>query len=268
MPSQAPDTGYGRGGGGSGGAKGRDTLRTLTIRQLAKGLANADDENFVVEGVQLANLTVVGRIVNVMDRGSNLVANITDGTGDLEVTYWLQEDSEHAMQSKKAELRQGVYVKAHGHIRNHDKKLSLSAFNMRAITNFNEVTYHFLRAIFEHLHFSKGGAAGGGAQDMPAAGGFANPAAGGWGGAPRQQQQQPMGGGATAFAGAGGGDSCQDAVLAIIQGADNDTGVHVEQIYNALPGKFNRGQIDTALQGLMNDAHIYNTTDDYHFKAT
>lgn len=40
-------------------------------------------------------LTVVGRIVNVMDRGSNLVANITDGTGDLEVTYWLQEDSEH-----------------------------------------------------------------------------------------------------------------------------------------------------------------------------
>lgn len=67
-------------------------------------------------------------------------------------------------------------------------------------------------------------------QDMPAAGGFANPAAGGWGGAPRQQQQQPMGGGATAFAGAGGGDSCQDAVLAIIQGADNDTGVHVEQV--------------------------------------
>jgi hypothetical protein len=43
-------------------------------------------------------------------------------------------------------------------------QLSLSAFNMRAITNFNEVTYHFLRAIFEHLHFSKGGAAGGGAQ--------------------------------------------------------------------------------------------------------
>lgn len=64
---------------------------------------------------------------------------------------------------------------------------------------------------------------------MPAAGGFGNPAAGAWGGAPQQQQQQPMGG-ATAFAGAGGGDSCQDAVLAIIQGADNDTGVHVEQV--------------------------------------
>lgn len=42
-------------------------------------------------------------------------------------------------------------------------QLSLSAFNMRAITNFNEVTYHFLRAIFEHLHLTKGGA-GGGAQ--------------------------------------------------------------------------------------------------------
>lgn len=34
--------------------------------------------------------------------------------------------------------------------------MALSAFNMRAITNFNEVTYHFLRAIFEHLHLTKG----------------------------------------------------------------------------------------------------------------
>jgi hypothetical protein len=40
-------------------------------------------------------LTVVGRIVSVNDRGSNLIINLTDGTGDLEVCYWLQEDSEH-----------------------------------------------------------------------------------------------------------------------------------------------------------------------------
>lgn len=40
-------------------------------------------------------LTVIGRIVNVIDRGSNLIINLTDGTGDMEVCYWLQEDSEH-----------------------------------------------------------------------------------------------------------------------------------------------------------------------------
>jgi hypothetical protein len=44
-----------------------------------------------------------------------------------------------AMQSKKAELRQGVYVKAHGHIRNHDKKvgLVLPLYNMYKVVFFN-----------------------------------------------------------------------------------------------------------------------------------
>jgi hypothetical protein len=39
-------------------------------------------------------------------------------------------------------------------------QLCLSGFQVRAITNHNEVTYHFLRSIFEHLHITKGGAGG------------------------------------------------------------------------------------------------------------
>lgn len=265
MPSQHQDAGYG-GGGGSGGQKkgGNQTLRTLTIRQLAKDLANADDDCLIVDGVQLENVCVVGKIVSVHDRNNSVVVVLSDGTGELEVNHWLPEESEHAMQNKKAELRPGVYVKAHGNMRTspQDKKLCLSAFNIRLITNFNEVTYHFLRSIFEHLHLTKGGA--GAAQGMAAAGGMSNPAGAGWRGAP---QQQPIGG-ATTFAGAGGGDSCQAAVLDVLQKCNGDNGLHITEIHNKLAPQYNKAQIEQALQGLMNDAHAYNTVDDFHFKST
>lgn len=39
-----------------------------------------------------------------------------------------------------------------------------------------------------------------------------------------------MGGGATAFAGGIGTDSCQNAVYNIIQAANGDQGIHVEQV--------------------------------------
>lgn len=103
-------------------------------------------------------------------------------------------------------------------------QMSMNAFNIRAVSNFNEVTYHFLRAIFEHLHLTKG------AQAAPAAaGGFGGNPVGGFGGAP-QQQQQAMGGGATTFAGAGGADSCQSAIMAILQQCQTDTGLHINEV--------------------------------------
>lgn len=37
---------------------------------------------------------------------------------------------------------------------------AMNVFTVRPITNFNELTYHNMRAIFEHLHFTKGGAGG------------------------------------------------------------------------------------------------------------
>jgi hypothetical protein len=63
-------------------------------------------------------------------------------------------------------------------------------------------------------------------QGMAAAGGMSNPAGAGWRGAP---QQQPIGG-ATTFAGAGGGDSCQAAVLDVLQKCNGDNGLHITEV--------------------------------------
>lgn len=278
MPSQAPDTGYGGGGGaGSGGKRSANaTLRTLTIRQLVRDVgSDPNAEHYMVDGVELSNATVVGKILRVEDRGANVNVFITDGTGELEISHWLQEEAEYAMQSKKAELQPGVYIKAHGHMRQFQGKVGFSGFTVRPITNHNEITYHFLRAIFEHLHLTKGRAGGAAPQGqgmgMPqGGGGFGAPAAGGWGGgAPQQQQQQqpPMGGGAPAYGNTGGGDSLGETIQNIVAACNDEAGMHVETVFNQLGGRYSREQVTNALNSLVSEAHLYNTVDDFHYKS-
>ncbi|KAF8072483.1 RPA2A [Scenedesmus sp. PABB004] len=281
MPSQANDQGFGGGAGSGGRSRGSSavTLRTLTIRQLVKAVANTDDDVFKVDGVELNNVTVLGKIVGVKDSNMNLTLTISDGTGTMELDHWISDDSDVTAANKKAEWRAGVYVRAFGHLRRsqHSHAPNLQAFNVRSITNFNEVTYHFLRCIFEHLHITKGGAGapgqarraprgcrrppglagGAGMAGLGAPGGGA--AAGGWGGA----------GGATAYAGAAGGagDPCSAAVMAIIQAANSDNGAHKHELYTKLSGQYGKAAIDAAIESLTSEAHVYTTCDDDHFKA-
>lgn len=44
-------------------------------------------------------MTVVGKILRVEDRGTNVILFITDGTGELEVNHWLQEEAEYVSSS-------------------------------------------------------------------------------------------------------------------------------------------------------------------------
>eukprot|EP00879_Flechtneria_rotunda_P026457 GHRR01028208.1.p1 GENE.GHRR01028208.1~~GHRR01028208.1.p1 ORF type:complete len:239 (+),score=99.47 GHRR01028208.1:701-1417(+) len=237
----------------------------MTIRQLAQGCASTDDDHIKVDGVEVHNVTIVGKIVSVQDSNMRLTMVVSDGTGEAELLHWLQEDTEWAAANKKAEWQPGVYIRAYGHVAGQDQKKSITAFSVRTITNFNEVTYHFLRCIFEHLHLTKGGA-GGAPQAAGASMSMAPPAAGGWQGG--QQAGGPPS--ASTFAGSAatnGMNPCQAAVLELIQSSNSDSGMHVQQIYNTFTGKFGKQAIDTALQNLTAEAHLYTTTDDDHFKA-
>ncbi|WIA08267.1 hypothetical protein OEZ85_007710 [Tetradesmus obliquus] len=267
MPSQAPaQDGYGGGSGGGRAGNSKQTLRTLTIRQLAKA-ANGHDDVLRADNSEITNVTVIGKILSVRDANMTLTLTITDGTGTVDVDHFLSDsDDGQVAAQKKAEWSPGVYVRVFGHARcGNDQVLRITGFNVRTITDFNEVTYYFLRCIFEHVHLTKGGAAGQG-MGGAAAGGMAMggaAAAGGWqgGGAPQQ---------ATAFAGAAAGngmDPCSNAVLQIIQGSNSEAGCHVQEIYSKLAGQFGQHAIDNALHSLTSEAHLYTTTDDNHYRA-
>jgi hypothetical protein len=101
-----------------------------------------------------------------------------------------------------------------------------------------------------------------------AAGGFGAQPAAAW----QQQPPQQQGGfGAPPpAAAAGGADPCATAVLQFVSNPNvGDQGVHVNEICGALAAqRFTRDQVVGALQFLQNEAHVYTTCDDNHWKAT
>ena len=83
---------------------------------------------------------------------------VQDGTGSVTIMQWVDIDESQEQVDARAELVPGTYVRVVGNIRlDHNTKVKhVGAFNMRKITDMNEITYHFLDSIHSHLYNTQG----------------------------------------------------------------------------------------------------------------
>jgi replication factor A2 len=200
------------------------------------------------------NLTLLGKIVGVKVEATKQEYTIDDGTGVVNVKLWLDaEDASVAGGSVEV----GQYVRVYGHIRVFQGTRSVIAFNLRPVTDFNEITYHFLEVVYCNSH--NGVRAAAAPKDAAAA------------------AQGPAGDNAFAAPGAtlavaagAAGGSCLDSVNAIFNGplGGDANGVNVQTAIAALNGRFNDEQVRQAVESLVNDGHLYSTIDDAHFRST
>lgn len=267
MPSQVGggDSGY---GGNQTAAKPRgqqtQTLRAVTVKQLVQNISATDDDSFTVDGIELSNVTVVGKITKVQNTATHMSLNVHDGTGEVEIMQWNSSDDVDYSAGNRGELQRNVYVRVYGHVRSFEKKKNIHAYKIRVIQDFNEVTYHFLQVIFQHLHLTKGSSGGGvmGQVGLPAqqgmgmygeAGGFGG---GGGGGAPSGAAAPTSAPPPTSYQGDSGMEPCQDAVYRILKSNEfGENGVHTDEICRRLQGRFTRSQIMQAIDFLQNEAH-------------
>eukprot|EP00192_Tetraselmis_astigmatica_P020965 CAMPEP_0117668312 /NCGR_PEP_ID=MMETSP0804-20121206/11474_1 /TAXON_ID=1074897 /ORGANISM="Tetraselmis astigmatica, Strain CCMP880" /LENGTH=276 /DNA_ID=CAMNT_0005476179 /DNA_START=95 /DNA_END=925 /DNA_ORIENTATION=+ len=261
MPSQA--------GGDPGSAQkkpagGQATLRAVTVKQLHEASSQAVDDQYMLDGEELTNITILGRIVHTEENATCLSFKINDGTGVVDVRYWNDRDESELLQQNKAQWCMNAYVRIHGGLRSFGNDKHLMAFNIRAVTDFNEVTYHQLQVIFQHEHIIRGGRPSGntgGAQapvkPEPAA------AAGAYGG---------MGAGADLNEiGNDGLNHAQRMVKAIFDApecAQSEAGLHIQEAIRRLAGKMSEAEVREAVDFLTAECHIYTTTDDCHYKST
>ncbi|KAK9831904.1 hypothetical protein WJX81_007708 [Elliptochloris bilobata] len=226
-----------------------ETLRAVTVKQLADALNAAVDDTYFVDGVELANVTLIGKIVKISFTDQLAQMEINDCTGTASVQMWVDQADEDAA----ADWRVGVYVRVHGKISDFDNKKRINAWQIRPITDFNEVTYHLLKCIFQHVHLTKtnGGSGGGAAAAAPA---FA--------------------GGAAVARGAGGANEVGDDGFTGVQRdvaafykspeAIGGQGVHNDQVVSALAGTYTRPQVQAAIDFLKDQGHLFTTMDDDH----
>jgi len=292
-----------RGGGGGEGKRETSTLRALTVRQLLHGQQAADDaqgggsDKAVVDGADVHNATLLGRIVSVQEGGQRTTLALHDGTGSIEVSKWRTDDEPGGGQAQQR-LAVGAYVRVFGHLRAGGGRsggggggagggagggMSFHAFAVRPVTDHNEVTYHLLQCVFQHAHLTRGGLGTG----KPLSGGAA--AAGGFGAAPAAYgvgaygpAAAPSAAPAAAGPGAHRPGSLQEAITAVLgDGSVGETGLHVNEVVQRVRAaaaaaaggggalaQASLGDVQAALSALMNEALAYTTVDDNHWKST
>lgn len=259
VPSQAAGGSAQKPNAGAAGSK--MSLRALTAKQISMALLEGDRsaEGITLDGQPVHTFTVVGRIKRVDEQSLIRQYHIYDGTGTISVKSWKENeaDSTSAEAAQQAELREGVYVRANGHLTRGDA--GANVFMVRPITDHNEVTYHFLQCIFQHLHLAKDSAPG----SVP---GAAAPQVGGY------QPAAPMGGAVPAGGGFGGDSGMnpnQRAVLDLMLSMpenNTDTGCNINQVAAASSGRYSPAAVRALIAELSDMGHLYSTVDDDHYK--
>ncbi|KAI8997327.1 hypothetical protein BDB01DRAFT_713121 [Pilobolus umbonatus] len=131
---------------------GDNTLRPVTIKQI-NSVSNPQEGIFKIDNADITQLSIVGAVRNMQTLETNNVYTVEDGTGLIEVRKWIdQNESGEDMDDIRHNIH---YVRVYGRLNSFGGRVTVVAFSIRPITDFNEITYHFLDAVFAHLTYSK-----------------------------------------------------------------------------------------------------------------
>ena len=171
------------------------SLIPVTIKQLKNAVAApGGEQGFSIDGRDLHQVTFVGMILSADEQATNLQYTVEDGTDSIMVKMWIDSDADETMAERRAQWKEGKYVRVVGQLRAFNQVKNVVAYHISLITDFNEYTYHFIEAVDSHLKATKGPVANipTGMHGAPMAPVVA-PSVGG-GAAPMAAAAQPVGG--------------------------------------------------------------------------
>ncbi|TYG67366.1 hypothetical protein ES288_D05G071100v1 [Gossypium darwinii] len=223
----------------------RDTqgLLSATVKQISEASQSGDEKpNFTIDGVHVNNVKVVGMLFNKN-------ARVTESADAREMDA-IDGD--------------GTYVRVIGHLKNFQGKKQLNAFSVRPVTNFDEITCHFIECIHYHLQNSKVQLEGGAlAQPQMTNSSFSTPVRG----ASNGYQPASVNDVSVQYS-TDGFKGFDKLVLNYLQqpsNIDREIGVHVNELSQHLKAPVEK--IKDAIEFLEREGLVYSSIDDYHYKA-
>lgn len=211
------------------------------------------DHGLVIQRQKISQCCVVGNVLSVNEQSTKTTFEITDYTGPkLEVVLWRSNSDENKQTTKESGVvMEQMYVKIFGQSRKDaNGHICLVAFYMEPLCNLNDLTIHLLEVMrddkdlkrykTELMCHGKVGCSGGMSMND-----HATPSA-------------PT---------ISGFSEIQNLVMNVIREDQSDNGISADEIFNALRS-VKQETIKQTTQFLINEGHIYETVDDYHFKAS
>lgn len=255
--SQSPDS-------SQSPAKGREThgLIPVTVKQISEASQSGDGKsNFFINGVELTNVTLVGMLINKVERVTDVSFTIDDGTGQINCKRWVNETFDT---KEMEEIVDGMYVRVNGHLKNFQSIKQLGAFSVRPVTNYDEITFHFIDCIHAHLLSAKVQQGDGSTQSQINESSLSTPV--------RNVSKEYQTVSSSLISGqsiADGLKGCDQLVLDFLQQPSNfalEKGVHIDEMSQKL--KFPVEKIMESIRSLEEEGLIYSTVDEFHYKST
>lgn len=130
----------------------RQSLTPVTIKQINDASQHVPDAEFKVNNVELNMISFVGVVRKVDNNNATIVITIEDGTGSIEVRVWISEQITTAEQeTQKYEALLNRYVFVGGSLKQFNNRKSVQNSSIFPITDSNQILYHHLSAIENHL---------------------------------------------------------------------------------------------------------------------
>ncbi|CAE6418405.1 Replication factor A protein 2 AltName: Full=Single-stranded DNA-binding protein P30 subunit [Rhizoctonia solani AG-1 IB] len=237
--------------GSPSGGKARNanqSLRAITIRQIYTAEQTHSDADFVIDGSDTTQVTLVAQVVAANKQATNITYKLNDGTAEIKAKHWLDNSEEEAIGHGQNEH---VYIRVVGTLKTFSGERQINAVHTRLVTDPMEIYYHLIEAQLVHLYYTRGETAA-----APGAVSAAAPAASAYQAGSKGQQSKfakfpPL----------------QRRILEVLEQLmpQHEQGVHVTTIANGLNVQASIDEIGATMEKLAEEGHIYATMDDEHF---
>eukprot|EP01100_Stratorugosa_tubuloviscum_P015589 TRINITY_DN903_c0_g3_i2.p1 TRINITY_DN903_c0_g3~~TRINITY_DN903_c0_g3_i2.p1 ORF type:complete len:302 (-),score=136.68 TRINITY_DN903_c0_g3_i2:11-916(-) len=231
----------------------QQSLTPVTIKQIL----NCDkvDSSFTIDTKPVQQVTFIAYVLKIKKFATCIRFSIEDGTGQIEAQYWTNSDansddgSTNNLAESTESWREFCYIRFIGNIRNFQNNISIVAHKVIPIVDFNEITFHLLETFYVHLRNLS---------------------------SEQQQQQQNIqiqqhnqNQQQTIDEEVDGQNQMRDMILLVIDNGDSEIGASFDDILQELSNyNYNSEQIRETLNTLINEAVIFNSTDENHFRRT
>ncbi|KAM0848646.1 hypothetical protein ACQ4PT_054242 [Festuca glaucescens] len=242
MPPQTTNTL--EGGSAITRTRGAQALLPLTVKQIMD--ASQTNDGFAVNGTEVR---LVGRMLNKKQQVTDVSFVLDDGTGRIDMKRW---DNETFDTEEMKLVKDGDYVIVIGGLKDFQGKRQVTAFSVRLVTNYNDITHHFLHCIYVHLDLAR-----------PKPQVIANTLTRNQ--APHTSNQAPT----SSASGNTAAKELSDLVMSIFHDpvlGNLEHGVSLDQVASRL--KLSLGQARLTVLYLVDLGNLYATIDDDHYKST
>lgn len=138
--------------GGSQRQQTRTSLTPVTIRQISEATQHVPDGEFSIHNLSLNMVSFVGIVRKVENQTSAVTVTVEDGTGSVEIKRWIEEkETTAAEQTEMFQAMVNTYVYVTGALKQFNQKKGVQQARFTQITDHNQVLYHMLYAISNHL---------------------------------------------------------------------------------------------------------------------